>query len=192
MNVPVDVRKTLKSIPALPNFSGTVELEFMRSMKFKKFTWKERVRPQELYNAAVELSTKELYMKEGITVDLNWNCKFNHNKMYIYYSNYFVSLLDNENAEITIDFDPNKDNIPNTVMHNVDVTNDEAEELAILEQALQDNPNEFNEWRRGQIEREIFTPDERQEMEKIRQENLGYIGEETLLDCAYGVRFAPG
>lgn len=76
VNVPVDVRKTLKNIPALPNFSGTVELEFMRSMRFKRFMWKERVRPDVLYRASQYLIPQPLYVQEGITLNTDWNGKF--------------------------------------------------------------------------------------------------------------------
>lgn len=76
----------------------------------------------------------------------------------------------------------------------IELTEQEADELAAFETFFKENPlpADMTYWQKNQMERELFNPADREEIEKIRQENEGYIGEETLLDCAYGVRFAPG
>lgn len=76
VNVPVNVRSTLEKIPARPGVSGVVEIEFMRSMKYKNFVWKERVRTEDCYKAAEYLVTTPLYIQEGIKLNTEFDGKF--------------------------------------------------------------------------------------------------------------------
>lgn len=73
VNVPIDVRKTIKAIPANPSASGVIEVSLMRSMKYKHAYKKARVRPKAIWDAAKELCESPLYIELGITLRDDWD-----------------------------------------------------------------------------------------------------------------------
>ncbi|KAG5666323.1 hypothetical protein PVAND_014358 [Polypedilum vanderplanki] len=69
VNVPIDVRKTIESIPARPDDCGVIELSLKRKTAYKSHYMKERVRPGAIWKAAQLLCNTELYKQEGITLN---------------------------------------------------------------------------------------------------------------------------
>lgn len=72
VNVPVDVRKTIRAIPAHPSKSGVIEVSLMRSMKYKHHYQKARIRPYVVWNAAQRLCETPLYRDLNINLDDQW------------------------------------------------------------------------------------------------------------------------
>ncbi|KAG5666197.1 hypothetical protein PVAND_017659 [Polypedilum vanderplanki] len=75
VNVPIDVRKTIDSIPAKPEDTGIIELSLKRKKCYRSVYMKERVRPGVIWKAANMLCQTELYQQEGIR--LNYDYEFN-------------------------------------------------------------------------------------------------------------------
>ncbi|KAG5685151.1 hypothetical protein PVAND_014343 [Polypedilum vanderplanki] len=69
VNVPIDVRRTIESIPARPLDSGVIELTLKRKTIYRSYYMKERVRPGAIWKAAQLLCNTELYKHEGITLN---------------------------------------------------------------------------------------------------------------------------
>ncbi|KAG5678799.1 hypothetical protein PVAND_008434 [Polypedilum vanderplanki] len=71
VNVPIDVRRTVQSIPQPPEESGVVEISLMRKMEYRNAYMKEIVRPSEIWEAARLLCDTPLYKQENITLNGN-------------------------------------------------------------------------------------------------------------------------
>ncbi|KAG5674792.1 hypothetical protein PVAND_004740 [Polypedilum vanderplanki] len=71
VNVPIDVRRTVQSIPQPPEESGVVEISLMRKMEYRNAYMKEIVRPSEIWEAARLLCDTPLYKQENITLNAN-------------------------------------------------------------------------------------------------------------------------
>ncbi|KAG5666208.1 hypothetical protein PVAND_017645 [Polypedilum vanderplanki] len=69
VNVPIDVRKTVESIPQPPEESGIIEVSLMRRMEYRNAYLKERIRPKEIWEAAKLLCETPLYKQENITLN---------------------------------------------------------------------------------------------------------------------------
>ncbi|KAG5681080.1 hypothetical protein PVAND_010546 [Polypedilum vanderplanki] len=69
VNVPIDVRKTIESIPARLEDSGVIQLSLMRKMEYKNAYMTERVRPGAIWKGAKLLCETPLYIEENIKLD---------------------------------------------------------------------------------------------------------------------------
>ena len=78
INVPIDVRRTIESIPVRPEHSGVIELSLMRRMRYKSYYMKERIRPAAIWEAAGLLCATPLYIQEGIQLNDQWDANGNY------------------------------------------------------------------------------------------------------------------
>ena len=69
INVPVDVKHVITSIPIRPEQTGTIQLKLKRKMEYVQHYKYETIRPAMVYEAAKLLVQTPLYQAEGITLD---------------------------------------------------------------------------------------------------------------------------
>ncbi|KAB0799246.1 hypothetical protein PPYR_07126 [Photinus pyralis] len=127
VNVPIDVRRTIESIPARPEDSGIIELSLVRKMCYRSVYMKERVRPAIIWKAAKMLTETPLYIGEGIGL----NPKYESNDV-----NAPTINLDETNAEIVV---PNSKQDGTNILLETDTEFVPAEDNYIEEETLLDS-----------------------------------------------------
>lgn len=69
INVPIDINKTVTSLPRMDSEDDTILVQLMRRMTDKKPYLFENVRPEKVFAAAQYLVNTDLYKKHKITLN---------------------------------------------------------------------------------------------------------------------------
>ena len=72
VNVPIDLPKTVQSLPRRLEDCHTIQIKFKRMVTHKSDYLHERIRPARVWNAIKYLSEKPLFKKHNIEINLEW------------------------------------------------------------------------------------------------------------------------
>ena len=73
VNVPVDIAPTVNTLPRSPNDFETVTIKFKRKEQYKKYEFKENIRPMAVWTALdYPLKKNPLYKVTNMQVDTSW------------------------------------------------------------------------------------------------------------------------
>ena len=73
VNVPVDIAPTVNTLPRSPNDFETVTIKFKRKEQYKKYEFKENIRPMAVWTALdYPLKKSPLYKVANMQVDTSW------------------------------------------------------------------------------------------------------------------------
>jgi len=73
VNVPIDMKKTIKSIPVTFDETEVIEVSLKRKLEYNHPYMKEMIRPKVIREAAELLCNTPLYKEEGITLSDNYD-----------------------------------------------------------------------------------------------------------------------